>query len=49
MKQLFDFDEHIGDWRVLVQSKDIRDAAIQTRHIALPSYRLRKIHSLLRT
>jgi len=33
MKQLFEFDEHIGDWRVLVQSKDIQNGAVQSRHI----------------
>lgn len=32
--KLFEFDEHIGDWRVLVQSKDIKNGAIQGRHIA---------------
>ena len=44
MKQLFEFDEHIGDWRVLVQSKDIQDAAIQTRHIAPEAVTTDKIH-----
>lgn len=34
MKKLFEFDEHIGDWRVLVQSRDIQNGAIQSRHIA---------------
>lgn len=34
MKRLFSFDLHIGDWRVLVQSKDIQDGAIQSRHIS---------------
>lgn len=34
MTKLFDFDEHIGDWRVLVQSRDIRNGAIQGKHIA---------------
>lgn len=32
--KLFEFDIHIGDWRVLVQSKDIQNGAIQGRHIA---------------
>ena len=31
MLKLFEFDEHIGDWRVLVQTKDIRNGAITTR------------------
>lgn len=34
MKQLFNFDIHIGDWRILVQSNDIQNGAIQSRHIA---------------
>lgn len=34
MGKLFEFDEHIGDWRVLVQSRDIQNGAIQSRHIA---------------
>ena len=34
MQRLFEFDEHIGDWRVLVQSRDIKNGAIQGRHIA---------------
>lgn len=34
MKRLFDYDEHIGDWRVLVQTHDIQDGAICSRHIA---------------
>ena len=33
MKKLFHFDEHIGDWRVLVQTHDIQDGAITTRCI----------------
>lgn len=33
MKKLFEFVEHIGDWRVLVQSKDIASDVILTRHI----------------
>lgn len=32
--KLFDFDIHIGDWRVLIQSRDIRNGAVQSRHIA---------------
>ena len=31
--KLFEFDQHIGDWRVLVQSRDIQNGAIQSRHI----------------
>lgn len=31
--KLFDFDIHIGDWRVLVQSNDIQNGAVQSRHI----------------
>lgn len=31
--KLFDFDIHIGDWRVLVQSRDIQNGAVQSRHI----------------
>ena len=34
MQKLFEFIEHIGDWRVLVQSRDIGSGAIQSRHIA---------------
>lgn len=34
MLKLFEFDEHIGDWRVLVQTKDIRNGAITTQLIA---------------
>lgn len=34
MKQLFEFDIHIGDWRVLVQSRDIQNGAVQNRHIS---------------
>ena len=34
MKQLFEFDIHIGDWRVLVQSRDIQNGAVQSRHIS---------------
>ena len=34
MQKLFEFDEHIGDWRVLVQSKDIANGVIKSRHIA---------------
>lgn len=33
MQRLFEFDEHIGDWRVLVQTRDIQNGAIQSRHI----------------
>ena len=44
MHRLFEYDEHIGDWRVLVQSKDIQDAAIQTRHIAPEAVATDKIH-----
>ena len=32
--KLFEFDAHIGDWRVLVQSRDIQNGAVQSRHIA---------------
>lgn len=32
--KLFEFDAHIGDWRVLVQSRDIKNGVIQSRHIA---------------
>ena len=32
--KLFEYIEHIGDWRVLIQTRDIRDAAITTRLIA---------------
>ena len=32
--KLFEFDVHIGDWRVLVQSNDIQNGAIQSRHIS---------------
>lgn len=31
--KLFEFDIHIGDWRVLVQSRDIQNGAVQSRHI----------------
>lgn len=31
--KLFEFDVHIGDWRVLVQSSDIQNGAVQSRHI----------------
>lgn len=34
MQKLFEFDQHIGDWRVLVQSRDIKNGAILSRHIA---------------
>ena len=34
MQRVFEFDQHIGDWRVLVQSRDIQDGAIKSRHIA---------------
>ena len=34
MGKLFEFNVHIGDWRVLVQSNDIHDRAIRTRHLA---------------
>lgn len=34
MQKLFEYDQHIGDWRVLVQSRDIQNGAIQSRHIA---------------
>ena len=33
MQKLFEYDEHIGDWRVLVQTRDIQNGAIQSRHI----------------
>ena len=32
--RLFEFDAHIGDWRVLVQSRDIQNGAVKSRHIA---------------
>lgn len=32
--KLFEFDQHIGDWRVLLQSRDISNGAIKSRHIA---------------
>lgn len=32
--KLFEFDIHIGDWRVLVQSRDIKNGAVEARHIA---------------
>ena len=32
--KLFELDEHIGDWRVLIQSRDIKNGVIQSRHIA---------------
>lgn len=31
--KLFEFDVHIGDWRVLVQTNDIQNGAIKSRHI----------------
>lgn len=31
--KLFEFDIHIGDWRVLVQSHDIQNGAVRSRHI----------------
>ncbi len=31
--KLFEFDIHIGDWRVLAQSRDIQNGAVQSRHI----------------
>ena len=34
MGKLFEYDEHIGDWRVLVQSRDIQNGAVQSMHIA---------------
>ena len=43
MKKLFEFDEHIGDWRVLVQSRDIQNGAIQSRHIAAGAVTTEKI------
>ena len=32
--KLFEFDIHIGDWRVLIQDRDIQNGAIQSRHIS---------------
>ena len=32
--KLFEFDIHIGDWRVLVQGRDIQNGAVEGRHIA---------------
>ena len=43
MKKLFHFDEHIGDWRVLVQTHDIQDGAITTRCIGDEAVRTEKI------
>ena len=43
MKKLFEFDEHIGDWRVLVQSRDIQNGAIQSRHITNDAVTTEKI------
>ena len=34
MKRLFDFDVHIGDWRVMIQGRDIEKGAIRPVHIA---------------
>ena len=34
MTKLFEFDVHIGDWRVLVQNRDIGRGAIGSKHIA---------------
>lgn len=34
MQKLFEYDVYINDWRVLVQSHDIRNGAIRSRHIA---------------
>lgn len=31
--KLFEFDIHIGDWRTLIQSRDIQNGAVQGRHI----------------
>jgi len=33
MQKLFEYDQHIGDWRVLVQTRDIANGAIKSRHI----------------
>lgn len=33
MQKLFEFIEHIGKWRVLVQTRDIQNGAITSRHI----------------
>ena len=33
MQKLFEYDMHIGDWRVLVQARDIQNGAVQGRHI----------------
>ena len=43
MKRLFEFDQHIGDWRVLVQSRDIKNGAIQSRHISPEAVTTEKI------
>lgn len=32
--KLFEFDAHIGDWRVLIQDRDIQNGAVQSRHIS---------------
>ena len=34
MQKLFEFDEHIGAWRVLVQTRDIQSGAVSTRCLA---------------
>ena len=43
MLKLFDFVEHIGDWRVLVQTRDIQNGAIKSRHIAPDAVTAEKI------
>ncbi|MCR4916274.1 MAG: hypothetical protein K6A96_11025 [Prevotella sp.] len=42
--KLFEYVEHIGDWRVLIQTRDIRDAAITTRLIADGAVITDKLH-----
>ena len=35
MQKLFEFVQHIGDWKVLVHSDDIAPHAIQFSHLSL--------------
>ena len=32
--KLFEFDENIGDWRTLIQTRDIQNGAVRSHHIA---------------
>lgn len=43
MHKLFEFVEHIGKWRTLIQSRDINNEAIESRHIAAKAVTLSKI------